>query len=130
MKKVPELLLRVGLAGLGVFALATSLTLIFVGPTAIPGSTPVNSTVDNELRFYAVFWSFYGAAALWCLKDMRSKGQAVRLLALILFVCGLARTMSAFAVGLPHPLFVGATVLEYFLPPLFVFLQRRIEHPT
>lgn len=119
--------LQVFLSILGAFAVATSLAIIVAGPSAIPGSIPVNPTMDNEMRFYAVLWCFYGATALWCIKNVEHRGPYVRLLALMLFVCGLARTISAFVVGLPHPLFEIATLAEFVCSPLLVFLQSRIE---
>lgn len=83
--------------------------------------------MDSEMRFYATLFAFYGVAVLGCIKGIELKGQYVRLLALILFVGGLARTISMFKVGRPHSFFVAMTALEFVLPLLIVFLQSRIE---
>ena len=57
----------------GVTDILISLLHIVLGPSAIPGSVPVNATMDSEDRFYATLFTAYGAALLWCVKDVESK---------------------------------------------------------
>lgn len=48
--------LQVFLALFGSVAIAIALLHIVFGPSAIPGSVPVNATMDSEDRFYATFF--------------------------------------------------------------------------
>lgn len=100
---------------------------IILGPPAIPGSIPVNATMDSEDRFYATLFMAYGVALLWCIKDIERKSTVVYFLAITFFIGGLARLVSMAAVGLPSRFFIAMTVLELLIPCLMVFLQWRIS---
>jgi hypothetical protein len=123
MKKVLQVFL--GLFGITAIFIA-SLHLVF-GPRAIPGSVPVNPTMDSEDRFYAMLFAAYGVALLWCIKDIERKSMVVYFLAVTFFVGGLARLVSMLAVGLPNPFFIAMTMLELLIPFLMAFTQSRIS---
>jgi hypothetical protein len=115
---------------LGLFGVATiliALLHVVLGPSAIPGSMPVNTTMDSEDRFYATLFGAYGVALLWCIRDIERKSQLVYFLAATLFVGGLARVVSMMAVGLPNTFFIAMTVLELIIPAVMVFMQSRIS---
>ena len=120
-----ETALRGTLLAFGISVVAISLCHIALGPQVIPGSIPVNATMDSEDRFYAVFFLAYGTAILWCLKDWRSKLGEIRLLMLLFFAGGVTRLISIAAVGPPHRFFVAMTVIEFLLPPFVVWLAAR-----
>ncbi len=58
----------------GATAISIAALHIVLGPTAIPGSVPVNSTMDSEDRFYATLFAAYGVALLWCTREVERKG--------------------------------------------------------
>lgn len=111
----------------GVIAIATGLLVVAAGPGGIPGDNTASSTVDNELRFFAVFWIAYGAAALRVAARADGEAAAVRALALTLFVAGIARAVSWLAAGPPHTLFAGLMCVELIGPPLVVAWQARLS---
>ena len=120
-----------GLLGLfGVTAIFIAGLHWVLGPAAIPGSVPVNATMDSEDRFYATLFAAYGVALLWCLKDIERKSAVVYFLAITFFVGGLARLVSMVAVGLPSPFFVAMSAIELVLPMVMVFLQWRVSRDT
>lgn len=123
MKKSLQVFL--GFFGITVIFIA-SLHLVF-GPLAIPGSVPVNPTMDSEDRFYAMLFAAYGVALLWCIKDIERKSRVVYFLALTFFIGGLARLVSMAVVGLPNPFFIAMTVLELLIPFFMAFMQSRIS---
>jgi hypothetical protein len=110
----------------GAAAVAIGLGLVFFGPALIPGAGEVSRTVDSELRFYATLFVAYGGVALWCLHHLAAKRRVIMVLAGVLFAGGVGRLCSMLAVGLPHPFFVVMTALELGLPPVMLWLLRRV----
>ncbi len=118
--------LQIFLGLFGVSAIAIAALHVALGPAAIPGSIPVNPTMDSEDRFYATLFAAYGVALLWCIRDIERKSTVVYFLAATFFVGGLARLVSVVSVGLPNPFFVVMTVLELLIPFAMAFMQSRI----
>ena len=52
--------LQVFLGLFGITAIFIASLHIVLGPSAIPGSIPVNATMDSEDRFYATLFAAYG----------------------------------------------------------------------
>jgi len=125
MKKVHQVFL--GLFGATAIIIAS--LHVILGPSAIPGSIPVNATMDSEDRFYATLFAAYGAVLLWCIRDIEGKGRVVYFLAFTFFVGGLARLVSMAAVGPPNTFFTAMTALELVIPLFMAFMQRRISRP-
>jgi hypothetical protein len=123
MKKVLQVFL--GLFGMAAIVIAS--LHVVLGPLAIPGGLYVNATMDSEDRFYATLFLAYGAALLWCIKDIERKSRVVYFLALTFFIGGLARLVSMAAVGLPNTFFMAMTVLELLIPLAMAFMQSRIS---
>jgi hypothetical protein len=119
--------LQVFLALFGVIAIFIASLHIVIGPSAIPGSVPVNATMDSEDRFYATLFAAYGAALLWCVKDIEQKSSVVYFLLTTFFIAGLARVVSIAAVGLPDPFFVAMLVLELVIPIVVGLMQYRVS---
>ena len=103
-----------------------SLFHIILGPSAIPGSVPVNATMDSEDRFYATLFLAYGITVLWCVKDVEHKSRIVYALMLMFFIGGMARLVSVLAVGLPNTFFIAMTVIELLLPIIVTYIQIRV----
>ena len=118
--------LQVFLSLFGVSVIAIATLHVVLGPAAIPGSIPVNPTMDSEDRFYATLFAAYGVALLWCIRDVERKSTVVYFLAATFFVGGLARLVSLAAVGLPNTFFIAMTVLELLIPFFMAFMQSRI----
>ena len=119
--------LQIFLGLFGMTAIFIASLHIVLGPSAIPGSVPVNDTMDSEDRFYATLFAAYGVALLWCIKGVERKSSVVYFLALTFLVGGLARLMSIAVVGLPNTLFIAMTVLELLIPFSMAFMQSRIS---
>jgi len=121
--------LQVFLGLFGVSAISIAALHVVLGPGAIPGSIPVNATMDSEDRFYATLFAAYGVALLWCIRGIEGKSMVVYFLALTFLVGGLARLVSVAMVGWPNPFFVAMTVLELLIPFFIAFLQWRVSRP-
>jgi hypothetical protein len=111
----------------GVAAALIGLTHIALGPSAIPGSVPVNATMDSEDRFYATLFVGYGVAMLWCVRAIDRRALFIRFLAGLLFASGISRVVSMVAVGPPNLLFQVLTGVEFVVPVAVWWLLRGVE---
>ena len=118
------------LAVFGVTAILIASSHIVLGPSAIPGSVPVNSTMDSEDRFYATLFAAYGMALIWCAVEVERKSLFVYFLAATFFAGGLARLLSLVAVGPPNAFFFTMMILELVIPVFMVVMQARISRAT
>jgi hypothetical protein len=122
--------LQVLLAVFGVTAIGITLVHVAFGPAAIPGSVPVNATMDSEDRFYATMFGAFGVALLWCVRDVERKAAVVYFLMATFLAGGIARLISWASVGAPNAFFVAMTALELGLPFLYGWLMRRVARPA
>lgn len=118
-------LLRWFLTAFGLVCVGIALTHIVFGPSSIPGSIPVNATMDSEDRFYAALFLGFGIAHIWAARDLARRAGTVLALQAVFFVGGLARIVSLLAVGPPVPLFLFLGALELVIPPLVWWSLRR-----
>ena len=119
-------LLQVWLGVFGASAVGIGLLHVALGPSCIPGSIPVNATMDSEDRFYGSIFVAYGVAVLWCVRDVEKKAEVVQFLAAALFLGGLARIVSWLTAGPPHAFFVAMIPVELLQPLLMVALANRV----
>ena len=118
-------ILRWFLTLFGMVCAGIALAHIFVGPSAIPGSIPVNATMDSEDRFYATLFLGFGIAHVWAARDLAARAGVVVALQAVFFAGGLARLISLAAVGPPVPLFLFLGTLELLIPPMLWWALRR-----
>lgn len=117
--------LKAFVVNFGVVCAAIGMTHIVFGPSSIPGSVPVNATLDSEDRFYATLFVGYGITVVWCAMDLGSRRGVFLWLLVIFFASGLSRIVSMTQVGLPHPLFSVLTIVELVMPVgLWLWLRR------
>lgn len=122
-----KLILRTLFTALGAIAIVTGVLVVVAGPSGIPGSNLASATVDNELRFFAVFWIAFGVIAIRVAPRVDVDTSTVRALALALFAGGVARAVSWLSAGEPHPLFAILMVSEVVGAPLVVAWQARLS---
>lgn len=109
----------------GIICIAIALSHIAIGPSAIPGSIPVNATMDSEDRFYATLFLGFGAALVWCSRKLVERGALFKALMLVFFLGGCARIVSAIQVGIPNEFFQILWALELILPPILWYWWNR-----
>jgi hypothetical protein len=122
-----RLALRIILLVGGIATVLIALLHIVFGSASIPGSVPVNATMDSEDRFYAAIFLGFGAAILWCAQSIEQRGKVIRFLIAIFFLGGWARVISMIFVGAPNQLFQALMAVELLLPPVVWFLLNRVE---
>jgi hypothetical protein len=118
---------------IGVVAAITGLNVLLGGASAIPGSTGgVEATVDNELRFFSVFWLAYGAFCFWVARNIQAQYKFIPAIALAFFVGGLGRLISMFSAGPPASILIPAMILEFVIPVLIygIYWKLYIKNMT
>jgi hypothetical protein len=118
------------LAVLGAVAVASGLYAIILGPSFAPGGSPTSASVDSEYRFVNVFWLAAGGALWWSLLRPRERATVTRTTLVLAFVGGLARLLSLFVAGWPHPVFVATIFLELVVVPLVLWWHVRVVGVT
>jgi len=130
MEKCLKILLRL----IALVAFLTGANIIIGGAAAVPGfEGTLDISVDNELRFFSVFWVAYGGLCIWVTNDFHQRGAFVPFIALVFFIGGLARLVSLVTQGEPSNILMGAMVLEWLLPVLIYFCYKkymRLETPA
>lgn len=126
MRRVLQGILIVG----GIAAVLIALSHIALGPASIPGSVPVNATMDSEDRFYATLFLGFGLTLLWCVGSIERRSKVIRFLVALFFLGGCVRIISMMLVGPPNLFFQAMTAVELLLPPLIWLLLNRVERPA
>ena len=111
----------------GIVCCLIAFTHICFGPSSIPGSVPVNATMDSEDRFYATIFLGFGVAIIWCARDIVQRQRTFQFLLVIFFLGGIARIVSAIAVGWPNALFQFLGAIELVLPVLLYACLRSLN---
>lgn len=97
------------------------------GQTIAPEPTAVAVTIDNEFRFYSVFWLSYGALLLWTAWEIQRRWNWVPILFGLFFLGGIGRVISHLTLGAPHPLFVVLMGTELAIPVVAALLYARTK---
>lgn len=108
----------------GVVCAGIGLAHLLFGSATIIGGGAVNATIDSDLRFYALLFTAFGLAFVWCAADLRARGTVVDALGVVFFVGGLARLLSWAVTGQPNWFYVLMTPVELIIPILNHLLVR------
>mgnify|MGYP000703970763 CR=1 FL=1 len=103
-------------------SLITGINVLIGGALSLPEISNVEATVDNELRFFSIFWMAYGSFCFWVARNLSKEHHFVPFIAIVFFLGGTARLISLIFVGMPTPLFIPAMALEIVLPPIIYLL--------
>ncbi len=132
------LLAALGIAAVGVGAMVflTGVQFIHMTEAAFNFATgqpipieplTISPTLDNEFRFYAIFWLSYGALLLRVARNLLTQLRFVPMLMGIFFLGGAGRALSNIFIGAPHPAFIMLMVVEFALPIVVAILYARVH---
>jgi hypothetical protein len=123
---------RIAVIWLIVFGLscaAIGLAHLLFGAASIIGGGSVNATVDSDLRFYALLFTAYGLAFIWCAVDISQRGPVANALGAIFFAGGLARLLAWAVSGAPNWFYILMVPVELVIPVVNYLLIRKVARP-
>jgi hypothetical protein len=114
---------------LAIIPFMSGLAAMIAGPATLPGDdSRVDATADSEYRFANAF-RFATTPIIWsAVPDVETQGSRLRAVYGVVFLSGLARLQSWRRTGRPHPVFIGAIVLELVGMPVLAFWQARVQN--
>ncbi len=112
-----------------VVPLTAGLAGVIEGPEMVRGvAAGPPADLDSHMRYLSGLLLGIGIAFLACVPRIEARGNAFRLLSLIVIVGGLSRALSLVAAGLPGWEHQAALVMELGATPLLFLWQVRIAH--
>lgn len=121
-----EATLKVILYAVSIVALVTGTNVLIGGAAAIPGAAGgVEATVDNELRFFSIFWMAYGGFCFWVARNLDDQYVFIPFIASVFFLGGVGRLISTLVIGPPAAILVPAMALELVLPIVIYVIYRK-----
>lgn len=124
-----ESILKYLLYAISAVALITGINVLIGGAAAVPGSLgPVEATVDNELRFFSVYWVAFGVFCFWVARNIRTQRIFIPFIALFFFLGGVGRLISTLVVGNPANVLIPAMVLEFVLPVIIYLFYVKLNN--
>lgn len=122
-----ESVLKYTLYLIAIVVAITGLNVLFGGASAIPGALgAAETTVDNELRFFSVFWLAYGVFSFWVARHIQVQYKFIPFIALAFFLGGVGRLISFLTVGPPASILIPAMVLEFVIPVFIYIFYRKL----
>lgn len=121
-----ESVLKYLLCAIAAVALISGLNVLVGGAAAVPGSLgAVEATVDNELRFFSVYWIAFGVFCFWVARHLSTHAFFIPFIAAFFFLGGVGRLLSMLTIGSPSNALIAAMVLEFVLPLVICFLYLK-----
>jgi hypothetical protein len=122
-----ESILKYILYAISLVALVSGLNVLIGGAAAIPGSSgAVEATVDNELRFFSVFWIAYGAFCFWVARNIQEQKMFIPLIAAVFFLGGIGRLISILLMGPPSSILIPPMIFELVMPIVMYVIYRKL----
>ncbi len=90
---------------------------------------PVSASADNQLRFYAIWFTLPFFLAIWIVRNLERALPIAQIMFGVMFLAGLARLFSVSQVGWPEPPMIGAMVIEIafvLFIPWIAYVARRL----
>jgi hypothetical protein len=123
MKRVTEL----WFTAFGLTCAAIGLAHMLFGSITIIGGGPVNPTIDSDLRFYALLFTAYGLAFVWCARNISARAGTANILGAIFFAGGVARLLAWAVAGAPNWFYIVMVPVELVVPLVNYFLIRKVH---
>lgn len=110
--------------------LATGLNVLLGGALAVPGASgPVDASIDNEIRFFSVYWVGFGVLSFWVGRNLDTQSFFIPYIAAFFLLGGIARAASYLMVGKPSDILLYAMIVEFAIPFIMYLAYRSMDKP-
>ncbi|MEM8859721.1 MAG: DUF4345 domain-containing protein [Chloroflexota bacterium] len=120
--------LQIALLITALIPLALGVMNLFFGAAAFVPADQITPSLDNQLRFYAVWFTVVFFLIVWCVRNLEIAGPVMRIVFIVMALGGVARLFSIAQFGVPDPTMIGAIVIEIgvlaFIPWHNAYLRR------
>ena len=102
---------------------------LVLGAGRFVAAEQITANLDNQLRFYAVWFTAVFFLTVWCVRNLDIAGPVMAIMFSTMALGGLARIYSMTQFGLPEPPMLVATAIEIgvlgFLPWHAAVMRRQ-----
>ncbi len=113
---------------LALIAAVTGALALSVGTRLVPAAGAVTASLDNEFRFFSVFWIFYGIDCFNTARNLVARQDHVPQLSVVILIAGIARTISIILVGMPASQYFYGAIVEYIFAALLFIAHRKLKN--
>ncbi len=107
-------------------SLLTGVNILIGGALAVPGATiGVEAKIDNELRYFSMFWVAYGGFCFWVARNISERHNFIPFIAFALCLGGVGRLVSVLLVGTPGSFLLTAMLVEFVLPLVIYLIYQK-----
>lgn len=122
--------LRLVLGLLGVVAVTFgTVTMLTGGAPIADGGAALSPSVESELRFFAAWFAAAGVVLLRSARDPLRHRMPIRWACAAVFTGACARVIGMVTEGVPEPVYVTLTVVEFAIPVVVLPLLSRAGSP-
>lgn len=123
--------LRLVLGLLGAVAVVFgSVTVVTGGASIADGGAALSPSVESELRFYAAWFAAAGVVLLRAARDPLRHRTPIQWACAAVFAGACARVIGMITEGVPEPVYVALTVVEFAIPVVVLPLLSRAGSPS
>ena len=125
--KAPALIIKGMMYFFAAIAAVTGPMAFFTGTGVVPTNEVVSASLDNEFRFFSVFWFAYGIVCFLVARDLDKRRDWVPGLAAVMLLAGLARVTSTIMVGRPLDQYFYGAAIELVFPVVLYLCYRNLK---
>jgi Domain of unknown function (DUF4345) len=125
--KMPALIIKGMLYFFFVIAVITGPLGFITGTALVPESGAVTPSLDNEFRFFSVYWFAYGMLCFYVAFNLDARKGWVPALAAVMLLSGLARVTSVMMVGRPLDQYFYGAAIELVFPVIMILCYRKLS---
>ena len=126
-KKISGMIIKGMTYLFALIAVVTGSIAFVAGTHMVPTGDAVSASLDNEFRFFSVFWLAYGVLCFLVARDLDARKNWIPGLAATMMLAGLARTASTMLVGMPLPQFFYSIGIELVFPVVMYMAYRKYK---
>lgn len=122
--------LRIILGILGLVPIMIGGTGIFFGLDRLVPGADFSSAADGQFRYLSAIYLGFGCLIIWIQFRLGTEIQLFRILMVMVFIAGVARSLPIFNQELPSIRILVALAFEIVAPPLLILWHNKVVDPA